>query len=197
VGKGDMLYHPIGANKALRVQGCLISDEEVAAVVGFVKENSSAQYDSEISKSVAQAAANTGNNGKSSKSADADPAGDYDELVPDAVDVLLDIGQASVSMLQRKLKLGYARAARLMDQMEELGYVGPFEGSKPRQLKITKEEWREKRAQLYGEASDQMEFDMNDAAMADDLLEVELPPDDSDEEPEDVELLDVPFDLDE
>jgi S-DNA-T family DNA segregation ATPase FtsK/SpoIIIE len=197
VGKGDMLYHPIGSNKSLRVQGCLISDEEVSAVVDFVKQNSTAQYDSEVSKSVAQAAANTGG-GKSAGKSDSEPAGDYDELVPDAVDVLLEIGQASVSMLQRKLKLGYARAARLMDQMEELGYVGPFEGSKPRQLKITKEEWAVKRAQLYGEAPDQTEFELNEGAMADDLLEMELPQEDSeDEEPEDMELLDVPFDLEE
>jgi S-DNA-T family DNA segregation ATPase FtsK/SpoIIIE len=194
VGKGDMLYHPIGANKALRVQGCLISDEEVAAVVGFVKDNSTAQYDSEISKSVAQAAANTGGKGGGKAAAtEAEGTGDYDELVPDAVDVLLEIGQASVSMLQRKLKLGYARAARLMDQMEELGYVGPFEGSKPRQVKITKEEWAGKRAQLYGgENPDQINFEMNEAAMAEDLL----PETPEDEEQEDMDLLDLPFDPD-
>ncbi len=187
VGRGDMLYHPIGSNKALRVQGCMISDEEVAAVVDFVKQNSTAQYDSEITRSVNQAAANTG--AKPGKAGTASEGGDYDELIPDAVDTILDIGQASVSMLQRKLKLGYARAARLMDQMEELGYVGPFEGSKPRQLKITKEEWAVKRAELYGANPQQMEIEMNEAAMADDLDEtddIEL-----DGELEDMELLDV------
>ncbi len=192
VGKGDMLYHPIGSNKALRVQGCMISDEEVASVVDFVKQNSTAQYDSEITQSVNQAAANAGS--KSGKAGVDPEGGDYDELVPEAVDVLLDIGQASVSMLQRKLKLGYARAARLMDQMEELGYVGPFEGSKPRQLKITKEEWAVKRAELYGANPEQVEIDMNQAAMEEDLRgdeELEL-----DDDPEDVELLDVEYEED-
>ena len=72
-----------------------------------------------------------------------DPAGDFDELLPAAVDVVLETGQASVSMLQRRLKLGYSRAARLVDQMEERGIVGPFEGSKPRQLLITRAQWQE------------------------------------------------------
>ncbi len=189
VGKGDMLYHPIGSNKALRVQGCMISDEEVAAVVDFVKQNSTAQYDNDITQSVNQAAANAGT--KSGKGSASSEGGDYDELIPDAVDVILEIGQASVSMLQRKLKLGYARAARLMDQMEELGYVGPFEGSKPRQLKITKEEWAVKRAELYGANPRQTELDMNQAAMADDLNEPEDV--DLDSEPEDLEFLAVEF----
>ena len=76
-------------------------------------------------------------------SAAPDPAGDFDELLPAAVEVVLETGQASVSMLQRRLKLGYSRAARLVDQMEERGIVGPFEGSKPRQLLISKERWQE------------------------------------------------------
>ena len=173
VGRGDMLYHPIGANKSLRVQGCLISDEEVARVVEFVKRNSGeAVYDDNISRQVNIAAAETAaKSGKGKKESDAfgAPLGDYDELLPDAVDIVLELGQASVSMLQRRLKLGYARAARLVDQMEELGYVGPFEGSKPRQLKITKEEWAQKRAELYGANPEQLSFDMNEDALQADL----------------------------
>ena len=176
VGRGDMLYHPIGANKSLRVQGCLISDEEVARVVEFVKQNSGeVVYDDNISRQVNIAAAETAAKSGKGKKEDGDafgaPLGDYDELLPDAVDIVLELGQASVSMLQRRLKLGYARAARLVDQMEELGYVGPFEGSKPRQLKITKEEWAQKRAELYGVNPEQMAFDMNEDALQADLLD--------------------------
>ena len=142
VGKGDMLYAPLGADK-LRVQGCFISEEEVAGVVDFIKQGASAQYDESVMHEIEK---NAEEKEKSSKGVGgADPSGgeDYDELLPAAIDVVLEVGQASVSMLQRRLKLGYGRAARLVDQMEEKGVVGPFEGSKPRQLLITKEQWAE------------------------------------------------------
>ena len=148
VGKGDMLWFPLGSGKPLRVQGCFISDEEVAAVAACVKQNSTPAYDDDVMEQIEQHASETGKKGGKSASASggAFPAGDggaeeHDELFPAAVDVILELGQASVSMLQRRLKLGYARAARLVDQMEEEGIVGPFEGSKPRQLLITKEQW--------------------------------------------------------
>ena len=142
VGKGDMLYFPLGSGKPQRVQGCFISEEEVAAVVDFIKEGATAHYDESVIHEIEQHAEKKEKDAKGVGGAD--PAGEgYDELLPAAIEVVLEVGQASVSMLQRRLKLGYGRAARLVDQMEEKGVVGPFEGSKPRQLLITKEQWQE------------------------------------------------------
>ena len=145
VGRGDMLYFPLGTGKPQRVQGCLISDEEVAAVVGFIKQNSgAAQYDQEIIHDIEQHAAEKEKGAKGVGGSAPEEVGDeYDELLPSAIEVVVETGMASVSMLQRRLKLGYSRAARLVDQMEEKGVVGPFEGSKPRQVLITKEQWQE------------------------------------------------------
>ncbi len=143
VGKGDMLYAPLGQDR-LRVQGCFISEEEVANVVEFVKEGASARYDEEVMHEIERNAEEKDKAAKGVGGSDPSAAGDdFDELLPAAIDVVLEVGQASVSMLQRRLKLGYGRAARLVDQMEEKGVVGPFEGSKPRQLLITKEQWAE------------------------------------------------------
>ncbi len=143
VGKGDMLYSPLGQGKPQRVQGCFITDDEVQSVVDYIKKNATASYDDEVMDQINQKAAESGKNagGNGTGAAAAEPVGDGDELLPAAVDVILETGQASVSMLQRRLKLGYARAARIVDEMEEKGIVGPFEGSKPRQLLITKEQW--------------------------------------------------------
>ena len=144
VGRGDMLYFPLGSGKPTRVQGCLISDEEVAAVVNFVKQSGGADYSEEIMSEIEQHAAAKDKSDKGVGGSAPDGVSDeYDELLPAAIEVVLELGQASVSMLQRRLKLGYGRAARLVDQMEEKGVVGPFEGSKPRQLLITKEQWQE------------------------------------------------------
>ncbi len=143
VGKGDMLYAPIGAGKPMRVQGCFVSDPEVEAVTSFVKENFNTNYDQEVLEEIERKAAQTGN-GKATVS-DPEPNQnelDGDEMLPAAVDVILETGQASVSMLQRRLKLGYARAARIVDEMEEKGIVGPFQGSKPRSILVTKEQWQ-------------------------------------------------------
>ena len=144
VGKGDMLYAPLGQDK-LRVQGCFITEEEVANVVDFIKEGASAQYDESVMHEIEKHAEEKDKAAKGVGGSDPGSGGgdDYDELLPAAIDVVLEVGQASVSMLQRRLKLGYGRAARLVDQMEEKGVVGPFEGSKPRQLLITKEQWAE------------------------------------------------------
>ena len=141
VGKGDMLYAPLGQDK-LRVQGCFITEEEVANVVDFIKEGASAQYDEQVMHEIEKNAEDKEKAAKGVGGSEPE-GGDYDELLPAAIDVVLEVGQASVSMLQRRLKLGYGRAARLVDQMEEKGVVGPFEGSKPRQLLITKEQWAE------------------------------------------------------
>ena len=144
VGKGDMLYAPLGQGKPKRVQGCFITDDEVQEVVSFVKASSEAEYSDSVMAEIDKKAAESGKTGSgSSGSTAAETDGsDGDEMLPAAVDVILETGQASVSMLQRRLKLGYARAARIMDEMEERGIVGPFEGSKPRQLLITREQWQ-------------------------------------------------------
>lgn len=144
VGRGDMLYFPLGAGKPTRVQGCLITDQEVASVVEFVKKSGSAQYDDSVMQEIEQHAAEKEKGTKGVGGSAPDEVGsEYDELIDAAAEVVVETGQASVSMLQRRLKLGYARAARLVDQLEEKGIVGPFEGSKPRQLLITKEQWQE------------------------------------------------------
>ena len=142
VGKGDMLYAPLGAGKPTRVQGCFISPEEIEQVVEFVKQSGEAHYSDEVIAKIEESIQEKDKGG--SKSAGAEPCdSEGDELLPAAVEVVLETGQASVSMLQRRLKLGYSRAARVVDQMEERGIVGPFEGSKPRQLLITRAQWQE------------------------------------------------------
>jgi S-DNA-T family DNA segregation ATPase FtsK/SpoIIIE len=145
VGKGDMLYAPLGGGKPTRIQGCFISPEEIESVVDFIKQSGEAQYDDEVIQKIEESVQEREKGGKAGGAAPAAEAAedDADELLPAAVDVVLETGQASVSMLQRRLKLGYSRAARLVDQMEERGIVGPFEGSKPRQLLITREQWQE------------------------------------------------------
>ena len=167
VGKGDMLYAPIGSGKPLRVQGCFVTDSEVEAVAGYVKQNYVADYNQEVLKEIEKQAAQTGK--KTGSAAEPDPTQeelDGDEMLPAAVDVILETGQASVSMLQRRLKLGYARAARIVDEMEEKGIVGPFQGSKPRAILITKEQWEARK----GGTEEQMGFeDLEDTAVPEDI----------------------------
>ena len=143
VGKGDMLFAPIGTGKPQRVQGCFVTDSEVEAVAGYVKDHYVADYDQQVLEEIEKKAMQTGNK-KPTPTSDPEPSEEElggDEMLPAAVDVILETGQASVSMLQRRLKLGYARAARIVDEMEEKGIVGPFQGSKPRSILITKEQW--------------------------------------------------------
>ncbi len=160
VGNGDMLFAPLGKPKR-RVQGCFISDEEVNAVIDFVKSKAPAEYSDDVLQQVEENARNNekgkkGAGGSAGVESSADQTGapedDRDPLYYDAVDVVVETGMASASMLQRRLKLGYSRAARLVDQMEEGGVVGPFEGSKPRKLLLTKEQWAEQKLRL-GNAS--------------------------------------------
>jgi S-DNA-T family DNA segregation ATPase FtsK/SpoIIIE len=158
VGRGDMLFAPIGAGKPLRVQGCFVSDEEVEAVASYVKTNYNTDYDQTVMDEIERKAAQTGNAKAAATAADPEPNAaemDGDEMLPAAVDVILETGQASVSMLQRRLKLGYARAARIVDEMEEKGIVGPFQGSKPRTILVTKEQWE----QMKSGQPAQMDFD--------------------------------------
>ena len=145
VGKGDMLYAPIGAGKPKRVQGCFVSDSEVEAVASYVKNNYTSSYDQQIMDEIERAAKKDSKQTAADVEASAEEM-DGDEMLPAAVDVILETGQASVSMLQRRLKLGYARAARIVDEMEEKGIVGPFQGSKPRAILVTKEQWDQMRS---------------------------------------------------
>lgn len=142
IGKGDMLYAPLGEGKPTRVQGCFISNEEIEAVIARIKETSTAEYSEEILEHIEQQAEQVGNN-KGGGSSTNDPGDDEDELIEEAIEVIMDCRQASTSMLQRRLKLGYSRAARIIDQIEDRGIIGPSEGSKPRQILISREDWQE------------------------------------------------------
>ena len=130
-----------------------MTDEEISAVLNFIKSTSSAQYDEEmIAEMERRAVAEKGGKGSSSDSDD--DSGSRDPMFEQAAECVIETGQASTSMLQRRLKLGYARAARLMDAMEEKGIIGPFEGSKPRQVLITKERWIEMKMVAAAKAED-------------------------------------------
>lgn len=142
LGRGDMLYKPVGANKPLRVQGCFVADSEVEAVVSYVKSNSMGPaYDEDTISNIETIAKQGGKTASSGEEGEA--AAGYDELIVQAGECVIEMGMASTSMLQRKLKLGYSRAGRIVDQLFELGIIGPFEGSKPRQVLVTMEEFRE------------------------------------------------------
>ena len=123
-------------------------------MVSYVKSTGEAQYSDEVMRKIEESMQEKEKKGAAASGGDGSPDdhGDEDELLPAAVEVVLETGQASVSMLQRRLKLGYSRAARLVDQMEDRGIVGPFEGSKPRQLLITREKWQEMQMGGPGEA---------------------------------------------
>ena len=154
LGRGDMLYDPIGAPKPLRVQGCFVHDKEVERVVEAIKANNACEYDHDVVKKIEQAAAaqdqkgsKLGGNGQTQASEEGD-----DEMFLKAVEVVVESGQASTSMLQRRVGLGYARAARLIDMMEQRGIVGPYLGSKPREVLMTKDQFLEMK--LGGEVSE-------------------------------------------
>ena len=135
LGKGDMLFLPMGASKPTRIQGAFVSDKEVENIVSFVKTDFSAKYDEDVMEHI--------ENGVEDTSEAEDKFSDWDELLPQAIEIVVDIGQASASLLQRKLKVGYSRAGRLVDQLEERGIIGPHEGSKPRRVLMTKTELME------------------------------------------------------
>ncbi len=144
MGKGDMLFFPTGAIKPERVQGCFVSDAEVEKVVAFLKSDHRNDYDEDVINEIERQAAKE----KASKSGMPEDAvsDDGDPMLEDAIECVVEAGQASTSLLQRRLRLGYARAARIIDMMEERKIVGPYEGSKPRQVLITKEQLLERKA---------------------------------------------------
>lgn len=142
LGKGDMLFNPMGSNKPKRIQGCFVSDQEVERVVNFVKSGGTAEYDDNIMVEIERQAAIE----KHKKTGLPEDAPEGDAMLDEAIRVVVENGQASTSLLQRRLKLGYARAARIIDEMEERGIVGPYEGAKPRKVLITKEQLMEREA---------------------------------------------------
>lgn len=129
LGRGDMLYFPVGAPKPVRVQGTFLSDREVEALVTFLKEQARPAYDQEVAETELP-------------ESDAAQSGEEDELLPQAVQLFIEKGTASISLLQRRFHIGYARAARLVDIMEQRGIVGKFDGSKPRQVLMTLEQFK-------------------------------------------------------
>lgn len=140
LGKGDCLYYPQGLNKPLRVQGAFVSDQEVADVVQFIKDSyGNASYDSSIEEKMSKISESTGASGAAGVSAGGSDAGGRDAYFVDAAKLLMDKDKASIGMLQRYFKIGFNRAARIMDQLEDAGVVGPEEGTKPRQILMNPE----------------------------------------------------------
>ena len=144
IGRGDMLFSPVGAPKPVRVQGCYASEEEIEGVTKYIKDSAKAEYNAEIEEKIKQIEAEGLNNGKKGGN---DDSGDIsvDAKMEEAIQFVIESGQASTSMLQRRLKVGYARAGRMIDDMEQLGIVGPHQGSKPRDVLMTYNEWLERR----------------------------------------------------
>jgi len=166
VGMGDMLYSPVGCGKPMRIQGAFVSDEERENVIQFIKEGSAAaEHNEEIEQFMNKATEEKGGvssdkGGKSSSNDDSasDLMEGYDEMLPQAVEVVIETKSCSVSMLQRRIKLGYSRAARIVDQMEELGVVGPYEGAKPRKVLVDRDGWHTIQVQHGFVAQDDMEL---------------------------------------
>ena len=141
LGQGDMLFMPVGAPKPVRIQGTFVRDEEISRVLDFIKSSATVQYDEAMIEAMEKHAIQDGKKGSSG--ADSDEDSDSDPMFKQAVEVVIDAGQASTSLLQRRCKLGYARAARIMDEMEQKGVIGPYEGAKPRAVLISRQQWLE------------------------------------------------------
>lgn len=157
LGNGDMLYCPVGLSKPVRVQGSYLSDEEIERVISHVTSQGEVKYDDAVIEEIERNA--TKDDKKKSADISIDSTGqgeDGDEMIPKAIEVILEQGMASTTLLQRKLKLGYARAARIIDELSEKGIVGPYEGSKPRKVLITKEQWYEMQARSSNTAPKQL-----------------------------------------
>ena len=137
LGKGDMLYFPVGETKPHRIQGAFISEKEIEKIVENIKSNSNSTYSEAIIESIEKA--NTSSKGGDDQNGE----DDADPILNDAIDLVVDMGQASASMLQRRFKIGYSRAGRIVDQMEARGLISGYEGSKPRQVLVSKQEWQE------------------------------------------------------
>ena len=143
LGRGDMLFSPVGSQKPTRIQGCFVSDEEIESVVTFVKKMQEQGYDASIMEEIEKNAVSEGGKGDAEVS-----GGEQDPMMEEAIKCVVEAGQASTSLLQRRLRLGYARAGRLIDEMEQMGVVGPHEGSKPRQVLMTYQQYLERSLQV-------------------------------------------------
>lgn len=171
LGRGDMLYNPIGASKPIRVQGCFISDEEVEDLCDYIKNQGESEYNEDIQKEIDAKAVQ---DKKSSPFEDDGIDENYDALFEKAAEIVMETGTASTSFLQRKLSVGYARGAKIMDQLEEYGVIGAPEGSKPRQVLMTKQMWLEKRAYDSSKNYDPENLEqitMNEAMFANEVVD--------------------------
>jgi S-DNA-T family DNA segregation ATPase FtsK/SpoIIIE len=148
IGMGDMLFSPVGVGKPIRIQGAYVSDEEREEVIQFIKEGAGETQKNDEIEEYMNKAAEDKNSDSASSDKEEKAMGGYDEMLPQAVEVVLETKSCSVSMLQRRIKLGYSRAARIVDQMEELGIVGPYEGAKPRSVVVDRDGWTEIQRQL-------------------------------------------------
>lgn len=153
LGYGDMLYNPQEFSKPKRVQGCYVKDNEIEKVVEFIKNEAKAQYDDNIIEEIENNMPAVKGE-KSEETASVSASSGDDEIINKAIEVVIDAGQASTSLLQRKLKLGYARAARIIDELEGMGIISGFEGSKPRNVLISREQWYEKKLRSDVSSSD-------------------------------------------
>ena len=152
LGRGDMLFLPMGESKPKRIQGCFVSDKEIEKVVEFVKQGNTTEYNEEVSSEIdRQAELTVKAKGKNNGGGDGEPGGEMDDVLMQAIEFVVDAGQASTSMLQRRLRVGYARAGRLIDEMEQMGIVGPHEGSKPRTVLMNKNQFMEMKMRMSGE----------------------------------------------
>lgn len=159
LGNGDMLYCPVGLSKPVRVQGAYVSDDEIERVISFVTSQGEVKYDDDVMHEI-ELKATKDNKKKSTVETDQNGAQGYDdEMFPKAVEVVVENGMASTTLLQRKLKLGYARAARIVDELTEKGIIGPYEGAKPRKVLITKEQWYQMQATSQSVAPKQLSFE--------------------------------------
>lgn len=146
LGNGDLLYKPVGADKPLRVQGSFVVTNEIKRVADYLRAQSSSQYDEEVATEIEKHIPVP--KGEKPHGAEDDSSGAHDDMTERAIDAVVEAGQASTSYLQRKLKLGYARAARIMDELEQMGIVGPADGAKPREVRLTKAQLLERRAYM-------------------------------------------------
>ena len=170
-----MLFYPVGIAKPLRIQGCFLSDKEVENVVDFIKSQQQSEYSDDVMQEIERQAALDKKKNGGTAGQESDGESEADEMLPKAIEVVVENQVASTTLLQKKLKLGYARASRIIDDLEERGIIGPFEGSKPRKVLISKQQWYEMNALAQGGASE--------ATDATDILSVddEISPIDTDE----------------
>ncbi len=150
LGNGDLLYKPVGLGKPVRVQGSYVATEEIKRVVDFLKAQTSSQYDEEVASEVEKHIP-VAKGEKPAQEANTDSGSD-NNMTERAIEVVVEAGQASTSYLQRRLKLGYARAARIMDELEEMGIVGPADGAKPREVRLTRSQWLERKNSMLSES---------------------------------------------